>query len=120
MSEDLEKLDTKIAELRKAQKKRENIPDAAESENQDNMRLGMRAGAELVTAIVAGALIGYWLDKYFETKPLFLLVMLVLGVITGFVNVWRTTQGIGTGVGLGYHQKLKQDSTDKEEQRDKD
>ena len=68
-------------------------------ENNESMSVGLRAGAELVTSIAAGAFIGYWLDTWLETKPIFLIALLILGVITGFVNVWRTTQNIGYQVG---------------------
>ena len=68
-------------------------------EDSESMAVGLRAGAELVTSIAAGGLIGYWLDNWLETKPIFLIAMLLLGVITGFVNVWRTTQNIGYQVG---------------------
>lgn len=68
-------------------------------EDSESMAVGLRAGAELVTSIAAGGFIGYWLDKWLETNPIFLIAMLILGVITGFVNVWRTTQNIGYQVG---------------------
>tara|TARA_B100001750_G_C15513046_1_gene605002 strand:- start:1820 stop:2161 length:342 start_codon:yes stop_codon:yes gene_type:complete len=68
-------------------------------EDSESMAVGLRAGAELVTSIAAGGLIGYWLDNWLETKPIFLIAMLLLGVITGFVNVWRTTRNIGYQVG---------------------
>jgi ATP synthase protein I len=74
------------------------------SEDQENLRVGLRAGTELVSAIAAGGLIGYFLDEKFDTKPLFLLVLLILGVITGFMNVWRVSQGMGTSVGIGKSQ----------------
>ena len=90
-------------------------PDAT-SEDSNNMRVGLRAGTELVTAIAAGGLIGYFMDKNFETQPLFLLVMLVLGVITGFVNVWRVSQGLDNAVGLG---RAEDEKEKKEKQNQK-
>jgi ATP synthase protein I len=65
----------------------------------DAMGNGMRAGLELVVSIGAGTFIGYWLDKTFDTKPLFLIALFFLGVITGFVNVWRVTNNVGYAVG---------------------
>jgi F0F1-type ATP synthase assembly protein I len=73
--------------------------------NSQNMRVGLQAGAELITATIAGAFFGYVLDNWLDTKPLFLIALLILGVITGFVNVWRTTQNIGYKV--GYKDQLK-------------
>ena len=88
---------------RNAENKVKNDKEA----DQENMTVGLRAGTELITAIVAGGLIGYGLDRWLDTKPLFLIAMLVLGVITGFVNVWRTTQNMGHSV--GYKDQDKQE-----------
>ncbi len=65
----------------------------------ENMSVGMKAGTELVGCIFAGGLIGWFLDGWLEAKPVFLIIMLILGVIAGFVNVWRTTQNMGAAVG---------------------
>ena len=64
-----------------------------------NMSVGMRAGTELVGAIGGAALIGYGLDRWLGTKPWGLIILLILGIFTGFMNVWKTTQGGGTAVG---------------------
>ena len=117
MDDDQEKLDAlgkKIDAIKRAEEK-EHLAETQSEESSENMRLGLRAGTELVTAIAAGALIGYFLDKTFETKPLFFLALLVLGVITGFVNVWRTSQNIGTAVGLGHQQSLKDEKDETKE-----
>lgn len=60
---------------------------------------GMRAGAELIAGPIAGGLLGYGVDRWLGTKPIFLVALLILGVITGFVNVWRLSNGYGTSVG---------------------
>lgn len=80
-------------------------------QDSESMQIGLRAGAELITAIFAGGLIGYGLDQWLNTKPFFLIAMLILGVITGFVNVWRTTQNIGHQVG---YRDLDKNIRDKE------
>ncbi len=53
------------------------------------MNLGFRVLAEFVSAAVVGALVGWQLDKWFGTSPLFLLVLLLLGTAAGFWNVYR-------------------------------
>ena len=83
----------------KAEETAENREQAERDEDNESMAVGLRAGAELVTSIAAGGFIGYWLDIWLETQPIFLIALLILGVITGFVNVWRTTQNIGYQVG---------------------
>ena len=93
---------TKIRETLNAKKATEESKKTTIKSKQDDnesMSVGLRAGAELVTSIAAGGFIGYWLDIWLSTTPIFLIAMLILGVITGFVNVWRTTQNMGYQVG---------------------
>lgn len=65
-----------------------------------SMSDGARAGVELVGALIGGGLIGYGLDHLFGTSPACFLVFLILGVITGFYNVYKITNGAGTTVGF--------------------
>lgn len=53
------------------------------------MSLGFRVLSEFVAGIIAGALIGWLLDEWLGTKPVFLIVMGTLGTIAGFWNVYR-------------------------------
>jgi ATP synthase protein I len=53
------------------------------------MGLGLRAGVELVSALVVAAAIGWGLDRWLHTLPLFLVVFVLLGGAAGVVNVWR-------------------------------
>ena len=53
------------------------------------MNLGFRVLAEFVSAAVVGGAVGWQLDKWFGTSPLFLLVLLLLGTAAGFWNVYR-------------------------------
>jgi len=39
--------------------------------------------------IVLGALAGHWLDGKFETKPVFFLILLGLGIAGGITGVYR-------------------------------
>ncbi|MBI2233769.1 MAG: AtpZ/AtpI family protein [Micavibrio aeruginosavorus] len=70
-----------------------------------NMSLGARAGAELVTCILAGGFIGWLLDGQFGTKPLFLIVFLLTGICTGFYEVYRITNNMGQAVGYAGQKK---------------
>ena len=74
--------------------------DAKAEANAENMSVGMRASTELIGAIGGSALIGYGLDRLFDTAPWIMVVMLVLGVCAGFMNVWKTTQNMGSSVGF--------------------
>lgn len=46
-------------------------------------------GLSMVLAIVISIAIGYYLDKWFQTKyPWFFLIFMVLGIVTGFRNIY--------------------------------
>ena len=44
-------------------------------------------GLNLVSATFVGLLIGWWLDRWLDTKPWLLLTFLILGIAAGFKNV---------------------------------
>ncbi len=51
--------------------------------------LGLRVGVELVSALAVAVAIGWALDHWLHTLPLFLVIFLVLGGAAGVANVWR-------------------------------
>lgn len=54
-----------------------------------NYRLGNRVLAELIGGLVGGAFLGWVIDQFTGTSPLFLLVMLFAGVGVAFRNIIR-------------------------------
>ena len=59
-----------------------------------NSKLGIafRLVTELLAAVIVGGAIGWGLDRFFATGPLFLIVMFMVGVAAGFFNVVRSAQ----------------------------
>ena len=55
------------------------------------MSLGLRAGSELVSAVIVGSGIGWALDRALHTNPAFLIVFFLIGVAAGTLNVIRLT-----------------------------
>ena len=51
--------------------------------------IGARVGVELLSALVVGLGIGWALDRWLHTTPLFLVVGVFLGGAGGIANVWR-------------------------------
>jgi ATP synthase protein I len=51
--------------------------------------LGMRVGVELVSALIVAVAIGWALDRWLHTLPLFLVIFVLLGGVAGIANVWR-------------------------------
>ncbi len=46
-------------------------------------------GMSVSLSIFIGLFIGLWLDKKFETPPVFMLIFLGLGIAAGFRNIWH-------------------------------
>ena len=51
--------------------------------------IGLRVGVELVAALVVGVAIGWLLDRWLGTRPVFLGIFVLLGGAAGIRNVWR-------------------------------
>lgn len=54
-----------------------------------NYRMGNRVLADLLGGIGGGALIGWVIDRFAGTAPWGLLVMMFLGIIVAFRNIFR-------------------------------
>jgi len=74
----------------KAAREREEERNRPQVQGTDaNYRLGNRVLAELLGGIVGGALIGWVIDRFADTSPWGLLVMLFLGIVVAFRNIIR-------------------------------
>jgi ATP synthase protein I len=51
-----------------------------------------RFATEFVVAVVVGGGLGWLLDRFLGTRPIFLLVMFVLGAAAGILNVMRAAR----------------------------
>ncbi len=88
-------LDLRLARLSEALDRRQR-PSEPNEDNAETSRqsisaanLGFRALVEFVTAVVVAPLIGWQIDAWFKTAPIFLIVFLILGMLAGLVNVYR-------------------------------
>jgi ATP synthase protein I len=50
---------------------------------------GLRAGVEIVSALVVGVALGWFLDRWLGTWPWLFLLFFVLGSAAGVLNVYR-------------------------------
>ena len=52
-------------------------------------------GSQLTAAVGVMGFLGWWLDGYFETKPVLFIVFLVLGVFVGMYQFISTVAKLG-------------------------
>ena len=57
------------------------------SNSSKNFNVGTRISIDLVATLVVSILIGLGIDKIFSTHPIFFIIFLLLGIITGFYNI---------------------------------
>jgi len=59
------------------------------------LTVGLNAFSEFVAAVVVGGLLGWKADEWLGTGPWLLIVLLGLGVATGFWNIYRLAKPKG-------------------------
>ena len=61
------------------------------------MGAGFHVATELVVALLVAVAIGWYLDEWLETTPLFLIVFFFLGAAAGALNVYRRARTFVAG-----------------------
>jgi ATP synthase protein I len=74
------------------------------------MGLALRLGVEIVSALIVGVGIGWYLDRWLGTAPFLLVLFFFLGAAAGVLNVFRTVSGIG--LAPGYRRRDQQGDED--------
>lgn len=65
----------------------------SEKENgQTNSGGAMRVSIDLLSGVIVGSLVGYYLDKWLGTLPLFFIICFFLGVAGSGLNIYRSAQ----------------------------
>jgi ATP synthase protein I len=75
--------------------KRESMSDKEQGQRSSALGKAFKISTELVAGVFVGGFIGWALDRWLGTNPLFLLIFLLLGIAAGFWNVIREARGMG-------------------------
>jgi F0F1-type ATP synthase assembly protein I len=83
-----------------------DILDEEGGDSVSGLAYGMRIGIEFLSGTVVGFLIGWGVDKYFDTAPWGLLIFVILGFFAGLLNVFRDINNIQESIGINRHNVL--------------
>ncbi len=80
----IDNLDSTIKHYKVKEKKTKN-----NSKSDNGMKYVTQISIDVGAGIAVGAFLGYNLDKFFATKPLYFIIFMLLGMAGGFVNLLR-------------------------------
>ena len=86
MNSNLEKFKERLKNIEENRHKKKTEPQG--------LGLAMKISLDLISPIIVGILIGLGFDKIFSTKPVFFLIFLLLGIITGFIGVIKSMKSL--------------------------
>jgi len=75
-----EEIDREIDHL-KAEKKRNTVLSSGNT--------AFNIAVELVSGVIVGVIIGLLFDNLFDSKPAFLIICLMLGIVATFRSIWN-------------------------------
>tara|TARA_B100001758_G_C17876939_1_gene336835 strand:+ start:120 stop:383 length:264 start_codon:yes stop_codon:yes gene_type:complete len=86
MNSNLEKFKERLKNIEENRYKKKTKPQG--------LGIGMKISLDLISPIIVGILIGLGFDKIFSTKPVFFLIFLLLGILTGFISVIKSMKSL--------------------------
>ena len=76
----------------------QNNEEEKQSKNEESSLKGLsfayRISSELLAAMVVSVIIGLTLDKFFDSKPIGLITLIILGFFAGLLNIYRLIRRI--------------------------
>ena len=97
MKKKLKDFKKRLGNLKKLNSK---IKNKKKKKDFKNFGIYLKSGVELVSAIIVALVIGLFLNNYFQSKPIFLFIFLILGFAAGIMNVFRSVKNLGFEVGF--------------------
>jgi ATP synthase protein I len=79
-------------EIAKKKVSRRNLSN--NKNNPSSIGAAFKLSTELVSAVLVGTIIGFILDKTFDTKPWLILIFFFIGVIAGITNVIKSAKNM--------------------------
>ena len=77
-----------------AKKKVSKMDPNKRKHNRSPIGAAFKLSTELVSAVAVGTIIGFILDKTFDTKPWLILIFFFVGVVAGITNVIKSAKNM--------------------------
>ena len=90
MNDEKKSFQQRLASRIKNKKSKNLKSEKISKQNISALGLGLKLATDFVVTIIVGCLIGLGVDKMLETKPIFFLIFLFLGIAGAFLNIYRT------------------------------
>lgn len=65
------------------------MPSLKQDKHLHGHQWGLRVGTEIVASTVIALTIGYLLDQWLHTRPLFLVIFAFFGLVAGLINLYH-------------------------------
>lgn len=102
-------LSERIRQLEENQKPARHTHNRA-AMSSSGLAMAGRVTTELVAGLVVGTGVGWALDQWLDTSPIFMVVMFFFGAAAGMMNVWRALTG--RGMAAGFFDEKRQTGSD--------
>ena len=86
---DLKEITTR---LKIAKNNVQNLKEKNQGTNAASLGKALKISTELVASVFVGAIIGFLLDSWFDTKPLLTVSFFFMGVAAGILNVFKSAK----------------------------
>ena len=83
IKEKVASLDQRIKEAREDQEDYEEMQYGTSAEETPDEKRGKRAASEFLANVLAGALLGFVIDKYCDTAPVGMIFFIIMGFVGG-------------------------------------
>jgi len=86
-------------EIKEIKEKVKKLKDELKSkelkkEGSSSMGIALKMGTEFVASVFVASFIGFYVDKWLETTPVFIIIFFIIGSVAGILNVVRSSKMI--------------------------
>jgi ATP synthase protein I len=104
--------DERLQRARQAFDPTKKTPDAIPVKGGNSTRGILMAAMEFSVTLIAGAVVGWFIDRHFGSSPFGVIIMTILGMVAGIYNLYRSIKGYGEQMGYGEQSQFDRKESD--------